>query len=177
MTSSIGKPPRSDWHTRSYTRNTKTNTGTGTGTDTIMARHPLQRLAAPSRSFSALVHLIGLGSFSASFRYLRSFPNPLHLGFGGDYQFLTIIGLAVATATFAVGLLADLTLSPQLFAIKNVLSVCSAPLEVLVSVLYWGLCAIDRSLVVPPELALPLLPDWYVTDPISMLRAPMPASA
>ncbi|KAK0754026.1 FAR-17a/AIG1-like protein [Schizothecium vesticola] len=125
-----------------------------------MARHPLQRLAAPSRSFSAAVHLIGLASFSASFRYLQSFPNPLHLGFGGDYQFLTIIGLAVATATFAVGLLADLTLNPQLFALKNVLSVCSAPLEVLVSVLYWGLCAIDRSLVVPPELALPLLPDF-----------------
>ena len=139
-----------------------------------MARHPLQRLAAPSRTFSAVVHLIGLASFSASFRYLRSFPNPLHLGFGGDYQFLTIIGLAVATATFAVGLLADLTLSPRLFAIKNVLSVCSAPLEVLVSVLYWGLCAIDRSLVVPPELALPLLPDLYVTAPFreSRRRAP-----
>lgn len=124
-----------------------------------MARHPLQRLSSPSRSLSAAAHLLGLLSFSASFAYLEQFPTPLYHGFGGNYQFLTIIGLAMATATFAVGLLADLTLSRRLFELKNILSVCSAPLEVLISVLYWGLCAIDPSLVVPPELALPLLPD------------------
>ncbi|KAK1757529.1 FAR-17a/AIG1-like protein [Echria macrotheca] len=125
-----------------------------------MAAHPLQRLSSPSRSLSALVHVLGLLSFAASFDYMKRFPNPLHQGFGGNYQFLTIIGLSLATATFAVGLLADLTLSPQLFRLKNVLSVCSAPLEVLISVLYWGISAIDKKLVVPPELALPLLPDF-----------------
>jgi hypothetical protein len=57
-------------------------------------------------------------------------------------QYLTIIGLSLATCTFMLGLLADLTLSPQLFLIKNALSVTSAPLEVLVSILYWSLCAV-----------------------------------
>jgi len=80
--------------------------------------------------------------------------------YGGQFQFLTIIGLAASLLTFSIGLLADLTSSPQLFAVKNRLSVGSAPLEVLVSILYWGLTAIDKTLVVPPELTLPFLPDF-----------------
>lgn len=124
------------------------------------AHHRLQRLSSPSRSVSALIHLAGILSFSASFRYLTLYPTPLSQNYGGSFQFLTIIGLASALATFSVGLLADLTLSPTLFAVKNRLSVCSAPLEVLVSILYWGLVAIDPSLVVPPEFALPFLPDF-----------------
>ncbi|KAK3045963.1 hypothetical protein LTR09_012506 [Extremus antarcticus] len=66
-------------------------------------------------------------------------------------QYLTIIGLSLATATFAIGLLADLTGSPALFRAKNALSVASAPMACLISVLYWSLRAIDEKLV---------LPDW-----------------
>jgi hypothetical protein len=124
-----------------------------------MSRHPLQRLASPSRSFSSIIHLAGIASFTASFRWLVSDPVTPDMGFGGSFQWLTIIGLALALATFVAGLLADITLDGRLFKIKNFLSVCSAPLEVLVSVLYFGLCAIDKSLVFPPELQLPLLPD------------------
>lgn len=58
-------------------------------------------------------------------------------------QYLTIIGLSLATATFAVGLLADLTGSSVLFQAKNALSVASAPMEVLISLLYWGLRAVS----------------------------------
>lgn len=47
-----------------------------------------------------------------------------------------------------------MTLSPSLFFIKNGLALCTAPLEVLISILYWGICAIDRKLVVPPEIDL-----------------------
>jgi hypothetical protein len=54
-------------------------------------------------------------------------------------MFLTVIGLTLATMTFAAGLLADITLSRRLFLIKNILTVCSAPLEVLISLLYWSL--------------------------------------
>lgn len=62
--------------------------------------------------------------------------------YGWHMQYLTIIGLALATATFTVGLLADLTLSHRLFQLKNFLSVASAPIECLISVLYWGLRAV-----------------------------------
>lgn len=52
---------------------------------------------------------------------------------------MTVIGLSLSTLTFAVALLADLTVSPRLFLVKNLFSVCSAPMEVLISVLYWCL--------------------------------------
>ena len=82
--------------------------------------------------------------------------------YGWHFQYLTIIGLSLATMTFITGLLADITLSPQLFLIKNLLSGCSAPLQVLISTLYWGLSAIDRHLVVPPDLELPVLPGEHL---------------
>ncbi|KAH8910783.1 hypothetical protein BR93DRAFT_934370 [Coniochaeta sp. PMI_546] len=122
--------------------------------------HPSQRLASPSKTFSAVIHLVGILSFCASFRYLVLYPTPMSESYGGQFQFLTIIGLAASLLTFSIGLLADLTGSSRLFAVKNRLSVGSAPLEVLVSILYWGLTAIDKTLVVPPDLELPFLPDF-----------------
>lgn len=132
---------------------------TSTTLDRMVERHPLQRLSSPSRSLSALVHSIGLASFSYSFNYLVEHPNQINQAYGWHFQYLTIIGLTLATVTFIIGLLADFSLSPELFAGKNVLSMCSAPMEVLVSILYWGLRAIDPELVVPKELELPLSAD------------------
>ncbi|KAI6820101.1 integral membrane protein [Hortaea werneckii] len=117
----------------------------------LVKRHPLQRLPSPSRGMSALLHSLVLCSFAYSFDYLVRHPNPFNDSYGWHMQFLTIIGLSLATATFAVGLLADLTLSHRLFVLKNTLSVASAPMECLISLLYWGLRAIDQKLV---------LPDW-----------------
>lgn len=59
--------------------------------------------------------------------------------YGSHFQYLTIIGLSLSTMTFTAALLADLLLSPKLFLVKNILAECSAPLEVLISVLYWGI--------------------------------------
>jgi len=121
--------------------------------------HPLQRLKSPSRGVSALVHTIGLANFAYSFQYLVDHPNRINQAFGWHFQYLTIIGLSLATLTFVVALLADLSLSEKLFFTKNVLSMCSAPMEVLISLLYWGLRAIDPQLVVPKDLGLPLPTD------------------
>ncbi|KXL44785.1 hypothetical protein M433DRAFT_8894 [Acidomyces richmondensis BFW] len=114
-------------------------------------RHPLQRWPSPSRGASALLHSLGLCSFAFSFGYLVWNPNPINDSYGWHLQYLTIIGLSLSAATFAVGLLADVTLSGRLFAVKNTLSVASAPMECLISLLYWGLRMIDPKLV---------LPDW-----------------
>jgi FAR-17a/AIG1-like protein len=86
-------------------------------------------------------------------------PEPRNASYGWHFQYLTILGLALASLTFLLGSLSDIALSPQLFLLKNILSITSAPIEVLISTLYWGLRAIDPALVVPPELELPLLPD------------------
>jgi len=120
----------------------------------LAARHPLQRIHSPGRGISALLHTLGLLSFSLSFKYLFDFPSMINESYGWHFQYLTILGLTVATLTFVFGLLADLTLSPTLFLVKNTLSLCSAPLEVLISVLYWGISAIDKKLLVPPEIEI-----------------------
>lgn len=62
--------------------------------------------------------------------------------FGWHFQYLTVIGLGLATLTFTLGLLADLTLSPRMFLLKNLLSICSLPMEVLISIMYWTLRAV-----------------------------------
>jgi hypothetical protein len=126
---------------------------------TIENNHPLQRLRSPSRTISLIVHTLGLISFVNSFYWLEIHPNHINSAYGWHFQYLTIIGLLLATLTFGFGVLADLTLSRTLFRLKNVLSVCSAPMEVLISLLYWGLRAINPELVVPKELELPLAPD------------------
>jgi hypothetical protein len=75
------------------------------------------------------------------------------------WQYLTILGLTGATLTCIFGLLADITLSSKFFYVKNSLALCSAPLEVVISLLYWGISAIDRRLVVPPGIELSELAD------------------
>lgn len=122
-------------------------------------RHGSQRIVSPSRSFSLVLHVAGIISFLLSFRFLYTWETPLSNSYGGNYQFLTIIGLALSLITFCVGLLSDITLSHRLFRLKNSLAVVSAPLEILITALYWGLCAIDKSLVFPPEFQLDILPD------------------
>ncbi|KJX92978.1 integral membrane protein [Zymoseptoria brevis] len=123
--------------------------------EALLRHHPLQRLESPSRGVSAAFHLAGLASFAYSFSFLVRNPNPINDSYGWHMQYLTIIGLLLATLTFAAGLLADVTLSRRLFRIKNALSVASAPLEVLISILYWGLRVINPALV-EPEWAAPL---------------------
>ena len=86
-------------------------------------------------------------------------PSISNQSYGWHFQYLTIIGLSLATVTFALGLLADITESRTLFLAKNILSCCSAPLETVISTLYWGLRAIDPQLVVPKELELPVETD------------------
>lgn len=107
------------------------------------AAHPLQRLPSPSRGLSACLHTLGLASFAYSFAYLILHPNPINDSYGWHLQYLTIIGLALATLTFGVGLAADATMSGRVFGVKNALSVASAPMACLISLLYWGLRAVS----------------------------------
>lgn len=46
-------------------------------------KHPLQRLDSPSSSLSAVVHILGIISFSLSFKWLFTYPNPENEKFGG----------------------------------------------------------------------------------------------
>ncbi|KAL3476767.1 hypothetical protein BJX99DRAFT_270278 [Aspergillus californicus] len=133
-----------------------------------MALHPLQRLPSPSRGISALIHVSGLASFIWSFKYMHDHPTLASVAWGWHFQYLTIIGLSLATLTFAVGLLADITSSARLFLLKNLLSICSAPMEVLISILYWGIRLVNISFHAIPAIVflidiLFLSPPWTIT--------------
>jgi hypothetical protein len=100
-------------------------------------------------------------------------------------QFLTIIGITISTACFGCGLLADMTNSHTLFTCKNYLSLVAAPMEIVISILYWGLRAVDTSLVVPPDMVLPplgadlafhLIPAVVLAVDAVLLSPPWPSS-
>ncbi|KAJ9157191.1 Integral membrane protein [Pleurostoma richardsiae] len=122
-----------------------------------MAKHSLQRFSSPSRSHSALVHLGGIVAFTVLFRWVHNDDNPKALQFGSHYQYLTMIGLALAYLSMIFGFLADVSLVPAFFDVKNIISVCSAPLEVIITLLFWGIYMIDPALLFPPDRQLPFL--------------------
>ncbi|KAF2790710.1 hypothetical protein K505DRAFT_377341 [Melanomma pulvis-pyrius CBS 109.77] len=133
-----------------------TTGGTSNMAEKLGRRHPLQKLESPSRGFSGVLHVLGLLSFYSSFKFLVDNPNVISESYGWHFQYLTIIGISISTLCFASALLADITSSPALFALKNYLSLVAAPIEILISILYWSLRVIDPALVVPPDL--PMLP-------------------
>ncbi|KAJ5787655.1 FAR-17a/AIG1-like protein [Penicillium paradoxum] len=152
----------------------------------LINRHPLQRIPSPSRGVSALVHEAKLTAcFPVGWTFQFSVviqivwilywgaPGPCagNQAYGWHFQFLTVIGLTLSTFTFTVALLADITSSRRLFLVKNILSVCSAPLEVVISVLYWGLRLIDGRLVIPEDIFIPIHADisFHATPSVVML--------
>ena len=147
---------------------------------TVEETPPFQARSSLSRSLSLVIHLLGITSFSLSYKYLVDYPTFVNDSYGWHWQYLTVLGLAVAFATYTFGLLADITLSPAFFIIKNTLSLCSTPLEVLVSVLYWSISLVDRGLVVPPganiapyaDLGFHLMPALFLTVDLLLLSPP-----
>src|SRR3569833_2559952 len=126
----------------------------------MASRHPRQRLESPSRTFSFLLHIIGIASFMASFRYLQLFPaGPVSESFGGNYQYLTILGLAASLISFCFGALADLTLVSLFFDIKKIVSTWAAPLEVLINTHNKNNTHNNKNQLMPPEFQLDFLPD------------------
>lgn len=101
-------------------------------------------------------HALGVASFGYSFHFLSNWQTPITNSYGWHFQFLTIIGLTASLLAFASALLADITLNSTLAGVKNTISVIATPLEVVISILYWGITAIDSKLIVPPEFEIPL---------------------
>ncbi|PHH60084.1 hypothetical protein CDD81_2128 [Ophiocordyceps australis] len=126
-----------------------------------MTQRRVQRLVSPGTSCLSLpLHVLGIASFAYNFHFLTLWDTPFQTAYGGHYQFLTIIGLAASLAAFVFAALADVTQSVALFQIKNAIAVIATPLEVVITILYWSLKAIDPQLLMPDEsFALPRLAD------------------
>ncbi|EGU80637.1 hypothetical protein FOXB_08860 [Fusarium oxysporum f. sp. conglutinans Fo5176] len=89
----------------------------------------------------------------------RFWDTPIARSYGWHMQFLTIIGLSASLIAFVLGALADITLSPTLFQAKNAVAVLATPLEVVISILYWGLRLIDPKLLMPDDFYMHIIPD------------------
>ncbi|KAL4730446.1 hypothetical protein ACLX1H_002481 [Fusarium chlamydosporum] len=125
----------------------------------MASRHPLQKLQSPSRGLSLSLHLLGIASFNYNFQFLIQWDTPIAKAYGWHFQFLTIIGLSASLLAFIVGTLADLTLSRTLFQVKNYIAILATPLEVVISILYWGIRFIDPKLLMPDDFYIHIIPD------------------
>ncbi|SDA03965.1 BZ3501_MvSof-1269-A2-R1_Chr3-2g05787 [Microbotryum saponariae] len=97
----------------------------------------------PRTPLSVGLHLVGLAILSNAFRLLWT-PSPVKEymdgQFGGQWNFLTVLSLAVSWLTFAVAVLKDALPSVRLFdRLKTTLMIVAVPVEGLVSLLYWGM--------------------------------------
>ena len=119
---------------------------------------------------SPILHFLQLSAHLASFRYLSTNPTPINDSYGWHFQYLTILGLTLATLTALIGSLSDILSPYQQNSIsysshtlfgwqKSLLFGVTAPLEILVTCLYWSLRIIDKDLVIPDWAQLPLVPD------------------
>ena len=125
----------------------------------MASQHPLQKLPSPSWGLSLAVHLLGIASFNYNFMFLQQWDVPIAKAYGWHFQFLTIIGLAASMIGFMFGAAADLTKSRTLFQVKNYIAVLATPVEVVISILYWGIRFIDSKLLMPDEFYIDILPD------------------
>ncbi|KAK9456622.1 FAR-17a/AIG1-like protein [Dipodascopsis uninucleata] len=103
-------------------------------------------------SVSTVLCLIGIAVFQVDISFILNSKSPMAKAYGGQWNYLTNLGVAASYLTIIFGFFANLTGSKALFNIKNRLLLISAPVEVLISILYGSLCLINRDLVVPPEL-------------------------
>ncbi|KAI8984680.1 FAR-17a/AIG1-like protein-domain-containing protein [Mycotypha africana] len=75
-------------------------------------------------------------------------------GYGGHFQYLTIMGLLVATLMFMVRIIH--LLSGTMKVVYETLTAIATPIEGLVSVLYWPLVLYDKSLLIPEDTVFDL---------------------
>lgn len=84
--------------------------------------------------------------------------------YGTHFVFLTIIGLVVSYIVQALGVIFALTKSKLIKNLKDGLNKLSTPLELVISILYWGIRSYDPKLLINEEIqeGLPLWVDMSI---------------
>ncbi|KAL7316934.1 hypothetical protein PS15m_003356 [Mucor circinelloides] len=101
----------------------------------------------PPKGLNLLIVAAGLG-VNLYGLYGVKFGLPM-VGYGGHFQFLTIVGLLVATLSFAVRIVNLLT--GTLRPVYEALTAIATPVEGLISVLYWPIVLYDKKMLVPDD--------------------------
>jgi hypothetical protein len=98
-------------------------------------------------------HATALGVFASAYKWLFiDNSTVIRESHGSYFQHLTIIGLTVAAVAQLIGLFANLTGLRFLRTAKERVNLVAAPLEVLVSILYYSIKAIDENLLIDKRL-------------------------
>lgn len=132
------------------------------------------RLAQPSPALQSIWYGIGLASCSFAFAQFHEMEKlagvELSRQFGGHYQFLTNISLVLTFATLLLGMTRAVSPSlPITRELKTVASAITMPIEVIVSILYWSVLAIDPDLLIPQrKVADPLNPGQFIMETVRL---------
>ncbi|KAK9467290.1 FAR-17a/AIG1-like protein [Lipomyces arxii] len=124
-------------------------------------------------SWPAALYLVAAAVLNADLNWVFSSNIPMNRTYGGQFQFLTILGVTVSYITVTTGLLAHIMSSNFLLRTKNRLLMVAAPVEILISLLYGSICLYDRSLLVPQSVTvfLPSYVDFGLHGAPSILLA------
>ncbi|BGO89942.1 hypothetical protein NBRC10512_001926 [Rhodotorula toruloides] len=106
----------------------------------------------PRSPFAFVLHLVAFASISWSFNELWK-PSPMSdfmdSSYGGHWQYLTILSLAIAWLTFLFSLLYDILPLSVFARLKTSVAVLAVPVEGLVGLLYWTLTVVNPALLNP----------------------------
>ncbi|KAI8074078.1 FAR-17a/AIG1-like protein [Gongronella butleri] len=103
----------------------------------------------PTKYISFTLNTLGLlSNISVLYAVHFLYVNPFAQGFGGHFQYLTILGLLWATVAFAINMVRCFQ-SNALAAAYEVVYHIATPLEALISIMYWTMVYLDPELLVP----------------------------
>ncbi|KAI9313411.1 FAR-17a/AIG1-like protein-domain-containing protein [Dichotomocladium elegans] len=114
-------------------------------------------MTTSSKRYARLVlNTLGLASNCYGFSMINGIFPP-YIGFGGIFQFLTMIGLALATFAFALKII-RFFVPGALGGLYKYIAYVVTPMEGLISVLYWPMVLYNKELLMNQEVpfALPL---------------------
>ncbi|KAI9314819.1 FAR-17a/AIG1-like protein [Dichotomocladium elegans] len=101
---------------------------------------------------SAVLNSVGLVSNSIALYCVNFvYENPYAEGFGGHFQYLTILGLTVATIACAIKL-HRYFYPGSLKVLYEVVANIATPMEGLISILYWTMTFLEPTLLVPKDM-------------------------
>ncbi|BEJ15580.1 hypothetical protein CspHIS471_0501850 [Cutaneotrichosporon sp. HIS471] len=77
----------------------------------------------------------------------------LEAEYGGDLQFLTVVGMITATIAMGLSAINDLMPFPAVHGAKRLVALAAMPVEITISAIYWPLILLAPQLMLPPDLA------------------------
>ncbi|ORZ01532.1 FAR-17a/AIG1-like protein [Syncephalastrum racemosum] len=116
-------------------------------------------MAATNTYGRLVVNIIGLLSNLYGFSFMLNLSSDV-LGYGGMFQFLTIIGLTLATIAFAIKIIRFI-IPGSLGALYKFVVYVATPMEGLITLLYWPMIFYSKDLLQAEDMpfVLPLSVD------------------